>query len=114
LSGETDATAPELFLADADRDGAIADAKAARGAKAACIQDIIGRCRSLGMQSELPSSAMEVLTKAVAGTTVHRARRTLGIEASEERDPATVNHRRMDVAVPRDAPRRLAGTQDST
>jgi hypothetical protein len=89
VGDETDATAEDIFLKDADREGAISKAKDERGRRGQVAQNILGRWRSLGHPSEVLASEMTLVTKDVPAGTLSRARASLGIETVADRDPAT-------------------------
>ncbi len=90
FGSETDATAEELFLKQADREAAIAEARAAKGQKAQCEANIRGHWERLGRPGEVPATAFDAVTKQFNAKTIQRARRALGIEAvGGDRDPVT-------------------------
>ena len=84
---EVDVEAADLFLKEADREGAIKDAKEEHGLKGQCTLNIRGHWERMGRPREASRSDFAVVTKQFSDKVVQRARRSLGIESRDERDP---------------------------
>ncbi len=79
IGGEIDATAEDLFVAEADREGAIARAKGARTKVASASHHILGVWRRAGQPREMKAGMFSELAKTYDRNAVARARKNLGI-----------------------------------
>jgi hypothetical protein len=89
LGEETDATTAELFIGEADRDAAIEEAKMGRTRRAQCAQEITSVWTRAGKPSTMDASAFAQITTTYGGSTLDRAKRSLGIKAEQAKDPIT-------------------------
>ena len=89
FTGTSGATGQDLFLAGADREGAIAKAKEDRSKRAQCRLNIQGCWTQLGRPGQAPASDFKVAMRQFDRMTVSRARDDLGVEAVQERNADT-------------------------
>ena len=85
LLGEVDVDADQLFLAEADHESRIRQARQTASKQAQCGEAIRERWNQLGRPREMESSAFETQLREFDERTIRRARSGLGIESERER-----------------------------
>jgi hypothetical protein len=87
LGAETDVTAEELFLRDADKDAALRRVRGESGKTAECAEEIMDRWRAIGSPGTASSSEFSQIAATYGPMGVQRARSRLGITVDRETDP---------------------------
>ena len=109
MGEESDVTAEDIFLTQADREGAVADAKARRTKIEACAEDIIRVWTKAKCMREMPQDSFlgEHQTGWADPKTRERARKKLGIIPVSDRDEKTGTIRTWVWEFPADAAERF-------
>jgi hypothetical protein len=89
LGDETDVTAEELFLRDADKDAALRRVRGESSRTASCAEEITAAWENLGKPTMASSSAFSAIANTYGGSTIVRARKRLGITVNRLNDPET-------------------------
>jgi hypothetical protein len=83
----TDATTQDLFLAEADRDGAVVRARAEAGAASTAAKEIVSAWEKAGKPARMPASAFDRIRESYGNSALRRGRLAVGAESEKDTDP---------------------------